>query len=111
MRPVGPDIANLQRKGHAAALTSPEIIAAIVRNYLGCISIANFEWSSAGSTRIVVPWTTICSLKDAEAAALIINEKGDTGFGRRGEAELPFPRPSTWEVCSSTSFQDRPSER
>lgn len=81
---IDPDIANLQRKGHAAALTSPEIIAAIVRNYLGCISIAYFEWSSAGRTRIVLPWTRICSLKDAEAAALVINEKGDTGLSRRG---------------------------
>jgi len=81
---IDPDIANLQRKGHAAALTSPEIIAAIVRNYLGCISIAYFEWASAGRIRIVLPWTRICSLKDAEAAALVISEKGDTGFSRRG---------------------------
>lgn len=80
---IDPDIANLQRKGHAAALTSPEIIAAIVRNNLGCISIAYFEWSSAESARIVLPWTRICSLKDAEAAALVINEKGDTGIDRK----------------------------
>ncbi|MEK1855250.1 MAG: DUF1194 domain-containing protein [Phyllobacterium sp.] len=41
--------ADLQRKGHAAALTSPEIVAAIAGNYLGCISIAYFEWASRGA--------------------------------------------------------------
>lgn len=81
---IDPDIADLQRKGHAAALTSPEIVAAIARNYLGCISVTYFEWSSAGRIRIVLPWTRICSLKDAEAAALVISEEGDTGFSRRG---------------------------
>jgi hypothetical protein len=81
---IDPDIARLQREGHAAALTSPEIIAAITRNYLGCIGIAYFEWSSAGRSRIVLPWTRICSLKDAEAAASVIDDKGDTGSSRGG---------------------------
>ena len=81
---IDPDTADLQRKGHAAALTSPEIVAAIARNHLGCISVAYFEWSSPGRIRIVLPWTSICRLEDAEAAALVISENGDTGFRRRG---------------------------
>jgi Protein of unknown function (DUF1194) len=81
---IGPDTADLQREGHAAALTSPEIISAIARNYLGCISVAYFEWSSPGRTRIVLPWTNICGLEDAKAAAMVISDKGDTGFSRRG---------------------------
>lgn len=81
---IDPDIADLQRKGHAAALTSPEVIAAISRNYLGCISISYLEWSSSGRARIVLPWTRICSLKEAEAAASVIDTEGDTGFSRRG---------------------------
>jgi hypothetical protein len=83
---VDPDTADLQRKGHAAALTSPEVISAITGNYLGCISIVYFEWSSPGRTRVVLPWTKICGLQDAEAAARIISEKGSTGFGRGGRA-------------------------
>ncbi|MER9305121.1 DUF1194 domain-containing protein [Mesorhizobium sp. M0293] len=81
---IDPEIADLQREGHAAALTSPEIIAAITRNYVGCISVAYFEWSSPGHTRIVLPWTSICGLEDARAAASVISKKGDTGFTRRG---------------------------
>jgi hypothetical protein len=79
-------IADLQREGHAAALTSPEIIAAITRNYVGCISVAYFEWSSPGYTRIVLPWTSICGLEDAKAAASVISKRGDTGHIRRGRS-------------------------
>ena len=79
---IDPKIADLQREGHAAALTSPEIIAAITRNYLGCIGVAYFEWSSPGHTRIVLPWTRICGLESAKAA--VISKKGDTGYTRRG---------------------------
>jgi hypothetical protein len=83
---IDPKIADLQREGHAAALTSPEIIAAITRNYLGCISVTYFEWSSPGHSRTVLPWTTICGLEDAKAAAAVISKKGDTGNIRRGRS-------------------------
>ncbi|MER9657575.1 DUF1194 domain-containing protein [Mesorhizobium sp. M0152] len=79
-------IADLQREGHAAALTSPEIIAAITRNYVGCISVTYFEWSSPGQTRVVLPWTSICGLEDAKAAASVIIKRGDTGHIRRGRS-------------------------
>ncbi|TPM26323.1 DUF1194 domain-containing protein [Mesorhizobium sp. B2-2-2] len=83
---IDPAIADLQRQGHAAALTSPEIIATITRNYVGCIGVAYFEWSSPGHTRVVLPWTSICGLEDAEAAALVISKRGDTGVIRRGRS-------------------------
>nr|WP_245451832.1 DUF1194 domain-containing protein [Mesorhizobium waimense] len=66
---IDPDTAELQREGHAAAITSPEIIAAIARNHFGCISIIYFEWSGPGHMRTVLPWTNVCGLEDAEAAA------------------------------------------
>ena len=83
---IDPDIADLQRNGHAEALTSPEILRAIARNYIGCISVTYFEWSSPGRTRIVLPWTKICRREDAEAAASVIRAKGYDGMGRRGRA-------------------------
>ncbi|MCA1443199.1 DUF1194 domain-containing protein [Ensifer sp. IC4062] len=81
---VDPGTADLQRDGHAAALTSPEVIEAIASIHLGCISVTYFEWSSPGRLCTVLPWTRICGREDAEAAAFVIQEKGDTGFGRRG---------------------------
>ncbi|PBB30259.1 DUF1194 domain-containing protein [Mesorhizobium sp. WSM3868] len=81
---IAPMAADMQREGHAAALTSPEIISAISENYLGCIGVTYFEWSSAGHSRTVLPWTRICGLEDAKVAAAVIRRKGDTGYIRRG---------------------------
>ncbi|WFP61343.1 DUF1194 domain-containing protein [Mesorhizobium sp. WSM4904] len=81
---IDPKIADLQREGHAAALTSPEIIRAISQNYIGCIGVAYFEWSSPGYSRTVLPWTRICGLEDAKRAASEIRKHGDTGHFRRG---------------------------
>jgi hypothetical protein len=83
---IDPKIADMQREGHAAALTSPEIISAISQNYLGCIGVAYFEWSSPGHSRTVLPWTRICGLDDAKAAASVIRNKGDTGYRRVGRS-------------------------
>jgi hypothetical protein len=79
---IDPGTADLQREGHAAALTSPDIITAISQNYFGCISVTYFEWSSPGHIRPVLPWTSICGLEDAKAAALVIRKKGDNGYSR-----------------------------
>jgi hypothetical protein len=79
---IDPATANLQREGHAAALHSPEILAAIARNRIGCIAITYFEWSSPGHLRSIVPWRTICGSRDAKVVAAAITTKGSTGFGR-----------------------------
>jgi hypothetical protein len=83
---IDPATADLQRKGHAAALTSPEILAAIARNYRGCIAVTYFEWSSPGRAKVVLPWTRICGREEAEAAARIISENGDSGLEPRARA-------------------------
>jgi hypothetical protein len=79
---IDPATANLQREGHAAALHSPEILAAIARNRIGCIAITYFEWSSPGRFRSIVPWRTICGARDAQVVAAAITTKGYRGFGR-----------------------------
>lgn len=81
---IDPDIADLQRNGHVTALTSPELIDAISSNPRGCIGVTYFEWASPAQIRSILPWTRICGPEDAEAAARVIAEKGDTGFIRRG---------------------------
>ncbi|WP_280107485.1 DUF1194 domain-containing protein [Sinorhizobium fredii] len=87
-------MADLQRRGHAVALTSTEVTAAIASNHVGCISVAYFEWSSPGRLHRVLPWTRICRLADAKASAEVIKEKGDTGFAGGGAGHR-FPPPLT----------------
>jgi hypothetical protein len=75
---------DLQREGHAEAICSPEIVAAIARNRTGCIAIAYFEWASPGNMRTVLPWTTVCGISDARSAASSIRRNGSRGYGCEG---------------------------
>ena len=76
---IDPATAELQREGHATAISSPEVIAAITRNRTGCIAVTYVEWSSPGHMRSVVPWTSVCGLWDAQAVASDIRKNGDRG--------------------------------
>jgi hypothetical protein len=78
---VDPATAILQSEGHAQALCSPEVVAAINRNRIGCIAVTYVEWSSSGQQRSVVPWTTICGLADAVVVASAIRREGNKGLG------------------------------
>ncbi len=81
---IDPATADLQREGHATAISSPEVIAAITRNRAGCIAVTYVEWSSPGQMRSVVPWTSVCGHGDAQAVASLIRENGDRGYGCEG---------------------------
>jgi hypothetical protein len=78
---VGPATAYLQREGHAEALSSPETMAAIEINPVGCIAVTYLEWSSPGQLRTIVPWSTICNAVDAEPIAAAIRKNGYQGAG------------------------------
>ena len=58
-----------QRQGHAAAITHPEILAAIAQGYEGRIAVTYVEWGAAGSQEVVVPWTIIDGPDSAAAFA------------------------------------------
>ena len=49
----------LQRRGYAEALTSPEVTAALKGGMLGRIAITYVEWAESRAQRVVVPWTLI----------------------------------------------------
>jgi hypothetical protein len=59
----------LQREGYAAALTHPQVIATIRSTATGAIAICYVEWSGEGAQAVMVGWTRIASLADAEAFA------------------------------------------
>ena len=66
-----------QRAGYAAALTDPEVLAAIANTAYGSVAITYVEWGQFDSQDVVVPWTVI---EGAESA---------TGFA---EALMAAPR-------------------
>jgi len=59
----------VQRRGYAAALRSPGVIAAIEAGLTGQIALSYVEWAGAGSQTIVVDWTVISDAAGARAFA------------------------------------------
>lgn len=66
---MSPRELEIQRDGYVAALTSEPVINAIRDGVHGKIAIAYVEWAGSTMQQVVVPWTIIGSLEDAEAVA------------------------------------------
>lgn len=54
-----------QRQGYAAAITHPDVLAAISHGFLQKIAVTYVEWGDAAWQDVVVPWTVI----EGEASA------------------------------------------
>lgn len=63
------DEQRLQRLGYVAAITSPEVLAAVRGGLIGRIAVAYVEWAGAGEQHLVVDWTTISDEASAKAFA------------------------------------------
>lgn len=58
-----------QREGYAAAITHPDVLAAIAGGYDQKIAVTYVEWGDATSQEVVVPWTIVDGDKSAAAFA------------------------------------------
>jgi hypothetical protein len=58
----------IQVQGMAYAIRSPELLSTITGGRNGCITMAAYVWATERPV-VVLPWTTIASEADAEAAA------------------------------------------
>lgn len=65
-RSINDDEFALQRRGYAAALTSPRLMEAIRSGAHGAIAVSFVEWAGEGEEKTVVDWTII---RDAAGAA------------------------------------------
>jgi hypothetical protein len=65
----------VQREGHARAIRSAEVLAAIKSGPYGRIAIACFGWASPDYQRVIVPWTIVETPADADAVAHAIERK------------------------------------
>lgn len=79
--------AALQRRGLAAALTDPEVIAALAPSEGYAAAVMAFEWSDPGEERVIAGWALLDSAAAAAAFAARIEATpptetgGDTGVG------------------------------
>jgi hypothetical protein len=83
---------DFQRQGYAAAITHPDVLAAIRSNLTGTIAVTYVEW--AANQVVVVDWTVIDSEATAEGFALALLEPPRLATGRNaiGDALLEGQR-------------------
>lgn len=68
-RSMDPDEQQLQRDGYVAAITNPDLIAAITHGTRGKIALTYVEWSGPILQKIVVDWRVIDGMPAARAFA------------------------------------------
>jgi len=73
---------DLQRKGYAAALTDPRVLAAIQGRSGAAISVCFIEWSGDEDQQVVVDWTEIRDEEDAGSMAAAILAAPRSFMGR-----------------------------
>jgi len=94
---------DLQRKGYAAALTDPRVLAAIQGRSGATIGVCFIEWSGADEQRVVVDWTEIRDAEDAGGVAAAILAAPRSFMGRTSiSAAIDFAMmqlaKSTWQA-------------
>jgi hypothetical protein len=73
---------HFQRQGYAAAITHPEVLAAIAQGYDQRIAVTYVEWGAADSQEVIVPWTIIDGRDSAAAFAKVLLAEPRRAFGR-----------------------------
>ena len=72
----------LQRKGYAAALSDPRVLAAIRGGANGTIAVCFVEWSGAGEQLVVADWIVIRDDEDAGSLSATILAAPRSFMGR-----------------------------
>ncbi len=79
---MGPRELELQRRGYAEALTSPEIFQAIKTGYYQKVAITYVEWSGDYDQRVIVDWTLVESESDLVSIAATLTAQFDDSLRR-----------------------------
>jgi hypothetical protein len=77
-----------QRRGHAEAITHPDVISAISQGLLQRIAVIYVEWGNMHNQDVVVPWTIIDGPESAKAFAekLLAAPRRAYGYNAIGSA-------------------------
>ncbi len=91
-RSMTPRELEIQRRGYAEALASREVVSAIGNGMLGRVALTYVEW--AGEQRVVVDWTLVRNMAEAEAFAARLTAKFDSSLRRTSiSGALDFAAP------------------
>ena len=79
---MGPKELELQRRGYAEALSSPEIMQAIRTGYHQKVALTYVEWSGTYDQRVIRDWTLIEDEEDLTTFAAALTVQFDDGLRR-----------------------------
>ena len=63
---VTPNDYELQKDGHAKAISHPEVVSAIIGGRIGKIAVTYVEWAKQNQQFIAAPWQVISDVKSAQ---------------------------------------------
>ena len=81
-RSMSPEDLDIQRRGYAEALTSPEVTNALQSGLNGKIALTYVEWAEDFAQRVIVPWTLVETSEDAAKIAGRITAHFDASLRR-----------------------------
>lgn len=64
----------LQREGYKAAFRSPDVMRAIQYGRYGRVAVTYVEWGASTSRKVIVPWTLVANVADAEKVVRLLDE-------------------------------------
>ncbi len=100
-RSISESDARLQREGYRAAITDPQVVAAIKGGPIGAVALAYVEWAAYDRQQLLLPWTRIANAAQATAWSAALSEQpissvswtslsGALRFSRETLAAAPF---------------------
>jgi hypothetical protein len=104
-RSMSPRELEIQRRGYAAALTSDQVMGAILDGPLGRIAITYVEWAGSGSQRVLVPWRLVESPSDAAEIARLLLETPRSSARRTSISGGMLYAAALFEESRYTSFR------
>lgn len=66
-RSMSRDELEIQRRGYAEALSSPDVVESITQGINGQIALTYIEWAGRHTQRVIIDWTLIRNVADAKA--------------------------------------------
>ena len=81
-RSMSPEDLDIQRRGYAEALTSPDVTQALQSGLNGKIALTYVEWAEDYAQRVIVPWTLVETSEDATTIANRITAHFDSSLRR-----------------------------
>lgn len=96
------DEQKLQRAGYAAALTSPDFLAALKSGPYGKVAIVYVEWASSRDQKVLIDWTVI---DGPDAARTFADKLGEAPYRRASRTSVSGAIDASMALFEGNGFE------